>query len=168
METVILTPVELFVLARIERAKYMDYAYIRAMPGIEKDFVRHEQEALESLEKKELILLDFDGEVELDEDVKAIMEPVFYGEQESRLDREGMPSLRFHIHEGKIIMAEMDDGVIKFCSVTDDDIFDLLLSGDVEIHVSDVNTGKRSAVFQSKELEKPETRNLAVHLLKGE
>lgn len=49
-----ITPMELYFLGVQMKAKYIDYAYIAALPDIGKRYAFHEQNTLERLEKKEL------------------------------------------------------------------------------------------------------------------
>ena len=59
-----LTPMELFFCAKVMQGKYLDYDYFRRTPDIQINYVRHEQETLESLDEEGIVELDFDGNAE--------------------------------------------------------------------------------------------------------
>ena len=113
-----LTPMELFFCARVMQGKYLDYDYFRRTPDIQINYVRHEQETLESLDEEGVIELDFDGNAEMDSDYESLLKPVLFGEKESRLDVEGKPSRRFHIYKGRIVMSLIGEEKITFREVT--------------------------------------------------
>lgn len=163
-----LTPVELYFCARLMKAKYLDYAYIRAMPDVQKRHLLHEQEAWEQLEEKEIVEMDFDGNAVLETGAEELLRPLFYGEKESRLDVDGQTCCRFHIGDGKIVMSVMDNRGIRLKVVSEEEIDGLLDDGQVEIHLSDIHAGRKSGVFAPGELADGKNRKLAVRLLKGE
>ncbi len=163
-----LTAMELYFCARLLKADYLDYDYIRSMPDIQKNHLLHEQETLEELERKGMIEQDFEENISFDSETEALLRPVFFGGQEARLDVPGQTSRRFHIYEGSITMGVIGDGKISFTAVTDAELETFLTSGDAEIHFSDVLTGKKSGVFTKEDLKSKENQKLAVQLMKGE
>lgn len=163
-----LTPTELYFCAGLMNAKYLDYAYIQAMPDIQKQYTLHKQEALEKLEEKGLIEMDFDGRVIVDQEFEKLLRPVFFGEKESRLDMVGHPSIRFHMNDGEIIMSVMKGGLIELTEITDYEIYELLEEDQVEIHLSDIHVGKKSGIFTSEDMKDEADKKMAVKLLKGE
>ena len=46
----VLTPMQLFFCAKLVDAVYYDYAYLAAMPDVQKEYALHEQETMEELE----------------------------------------------------------------------------------------------------------------------
>ena len=46
----VLTPMQLFFCAKLMDAVYYDYAYLAAMPDVQKEYALHEQETMEELE----------------------------------------------------------------------------------------------------------------------
>ena len=70
MNTIELQPEELFFLAQQMKAEYIDYMYISAMKDISKKFALHHKEWIDSLEKRNVICEDFDGNISIDLDVE--------------------------------------------------------------------------------------------------
>lgn len=167
-QTCELTPMELFFCARVMKGKYLDYDYFRRTPDIQKHFQRHEQETLEQLDEKGIIELDFDGNAEMTPEYARLLEPVFFGEKESRLDVKNKPSRRFHIYSDRLVMSLIGEDSITFCEVTEEELSSYLEEEKVEICFSDVKKGRKNGVFTAKDIEKRENRELALKLLKGE
>lgn len=163
-----LTPMELFFCTRVMKAKYLDYDYFRRTPDVQKQYLLHEQETLEQLEKEGILELDFDGNAVADPGYEELLKPVFFGEKESRLDVEDKPSRRFHIHEGKIVMSLIGEEKITFCEVTEEEMASYLNEEKVEIYLSDVRRGRKNGVFTAGDLKMRANRELAMQLLKGE
>ena len=46
----VLTPMQLFFCAKLMDAVYYDYAYLAAMPDVQKEYALHEQETMEDKE----------------------------------------------------------------------------------------------------------------------
>lgn len=162
------TPMELYFCAKLMKARYLDYDYVRAMPDVQKQYLLHEQETMEALEEKGMAEVDFDGNAAFEEELQELLEPIFFGEKESRVDIDGQPSRRFHIGREKIVMTVLDDGVISLAEVTDGEMRDLLKADKVEIYLSDVHVGKKTGVFTSADLENENNRETVIKLLKGE
>ena len=55
----VLTPMQLFFCAKLMDAVYYDYAYLAAMPDVQKEYALHEQETMEELEDHGMIERDF-------------------------------------------------------------------------------------------------------------
>lgn len=163
-----LTPMELFFCTRVMKAKYLDYDYLRRTPDIQKRYLLHEQETLESLDEKGIVELNFDGNAEMVPEYEALFSPVFFGEKESRLDVKGKSSRRFHIHEGKIVMSLIGEERITFREISEKEMESFLEEKKVEIYLSDVQHGRKNGVFTEKDLRNKEFRKMAMKLLKGE
>lgn len=163
-----LTPMELFFCARVMQGKYLDYDYFRRTPDIQINYVRHEQETLESLDEEGIVELDFDGNAEMDSDYESLLKPVLFGEKESRLDVEGKPSRRFHIYEGRIVMSLIGEEKISFREVTEKEMETFLNEEKVEIYLADVKSGSKNGVFTAEELKSGIYKEMAMSLLKGE
>ena len=82
MNIIELQPEELFFLAQQMKAEYIDYMYISAMKDISKKFALHHKEWIDSLEKRNVICEDFDGNISIDLDVENALKPVLFGETE--------------------------------------------------------------------------------------
>ena len=84
-KTIILAPQELYFLGTVLNARYIDYDYISHMPDIQKRYSVHEQETLALLTDKGYVDEDFSGNVFISDEVRELLEPVFFGEIEARL-----------------------------------------------------------------------------------
>lgn len=130
-KNIILTPEELYYMGTLLQAKYIDYAYVAAMGDIQQKREIYESETKESLVAKGVLMEDFSGNLEVESDVKKLLEPIFFGELESSIDvvyfvndgRRFAQSKRFHFYEGQLtttvmtkkeinVMAE-DDGMLQ-------------------------------------------------------
>ncbi len=161
-----LTLVELFFLGAQMNAKYIDYNYIAAMPDIQKRYALHEQRALETLEERGILEEDFSGNVELDEEIRQLLEPVFFGAVESRLDAE--QSYNIHLHNGKITIAIMEEEGMTFFGAEEEDIQKLLTGAAVTVQCAKAEVGFWKKTFTSEELENETYRKEAIKILKGE
>lgn len=163
-----LTPMELFFCTRVMQAKYLDYEYFRRTPDVQKQYLLHEQETLEQLEEEGILEQDFDGSVQMQPEYERLLEPVFFGETESRLDVEQKPGRRFHMYKGRIVMSQIGGERIAFREVKEEELASFLQEEKAEIHVSDIRRGKKTGVFTARDLQSASCRNLALQLLKGE
>lgn len=159
-----LTARELYFLGKYMEAVFIDYDYIAAMPDIEKNYTLHEQQALESLEEKEVIEEDFSGNVDIPEEVIWLFEPVFFGRKESKLNNGEL--IRFHILGSRITMSKPDQDDFVFSRVVDEDM-DEFLKGTVHIDCSDVDSGVSKQIFSGDQLMQEDYRKEAIRLLKG-
>lgn len=168
-QEIVLTPMELFFCGKLMDAVYYDYAYLAAMPDVQKEYALHEQETMEQLEEQELIERDFDDNVEIEESLRELLAPVFFGEREGRLDVEGQPSRRFHSMDGAITETVLEDGKITLSRASEKEMQTCLRCGfDVEVHGADVKVGQTARAFTARELQDPAALAAAVQLLKGE
>ena len=74
----VLTPMQLFFCAKLMDAVYYDYAYLAAMPDVQKEYALHEQETMEELEDQGMIERDFDDNVEMAEDLRELSPRSFW------------------------------------------------------------------------------------------
>ena len=155
----VLTPMQLFFCAKLMDAVYYDYAYLAAMPDVQKEYALHEQETMEELEDQGMI----------ERDLRELLTPVFLGEKEGRLDVEGKPSCRFHSKDGVITMTVLENGKITISGSSEGEMRALLKSGqDITVHGADVKVGQTARSYTAGELQDPAALNAAVQLLKGE
>ncbi len=114
---IILTPEELYFMGSLLQAKYIDYAYVAAMGDIQQRRGIYESESREGLAEKGILMEDFSGNLEVDEGVGKLLEPVFFGNLESSVDvalmeeegRRVLPGRRFHFYEGRITSTVMGE-----------------------------------------------------------
>lgn len=162
---VTISPIELFFLGNCMHAKYIDYAYIAAMPDIQKRYALHEQQALERLEEKGILEEDFSGNVEIDEDMELLFKPVFFGETESRIDNGR--SYRIHIMDESMTMSILEDDQITFQETTEEELRKLL-TGNVTVQCSRVREGFCEETFTARQMKKSEHIEWAIKILKGD
>ena len=160
-----LTAVEVYFLGKYMGAKYIDYQYISEMPGIQENYLVHEQNALESLKKKKVIGRKFSGEIRFPEETRQLFEPVFFGKKESKLENEEV--YRIHILDGRMTMGRIEGEEILFCRVYEEDIAELL-KGNVKVICADVENGMSEKSFSEDQLLQSECREAAMKMLKGE
>ncbi len=161
-----LTPVELYFLGKQMNAKYIDYQYIAEMPGIQDRYTLWEQETLGGLEERGMLMEDFSGDVEIEENVKELLNAVFFGKTESTVQAE--QTHRFHVHEGRVTHTVIEERNILLCEVDDADIARILtgLGSEVTVVCANVEKGMKDKTFP--DLQKKEQVEDAVRFLKGE
>lgn len=159
-----LTAKEVYFLAKCMGAKYLDYYYFAAMSDIEKRYTLHEQQALESLEEKEIIEEDFSGNIEIPDEVIRLFEPVFFGKKESMLNNGEIH--RIHILGSRLTISSPDQGEFLFFEASDEDL-EKLLKGTVQIECSDIDSGVSRKVFSGEQLMQEKYRKEAIRLCRG-
>ncbi len=108
---IILTPEELYYLGSFLQAKYIDYAYIAAMSDIKQNYKLFEKETRASLVSSGIIIEDFAGNIEIDESVRTLLTPIFFGETETSLDiceigvNSSVTVYKFHFYDETITMV---------------------------------------------------------------
>lgn len=165
--TIELKPNELFFLAKAMKAKYLDYAYLSMMQDIQLNYDVSEISNYESLVEKGYAEMDFGGDLEVDESVKNLMNPVFFGKNEC-LVKTSQKQVRVHQYESDLVFSEIDeDGMIVF-SILDDYKLDELLSETIDMECANVDKGACSRSFSATELRDSNTRKEAISIMKGE
>lgn len=108
---IVISPEELYFLGTVLQAKYIDYAYVAAMDDIGQNYAMFESETRASLVKAGILSEDFGGNIELDEEVRALLSPIFFGETETSIDVcvLGNPSyvtvFKFHFLDDAVTMV---------------------------------------------------------------
>lgn len=98
LEKVTLTLEELYFLGKQMNAKYMNYAYISAMPDISQRRGLYEVRCIDGLMGKGYLEEDFFGEIIIDQELKDFLHPVFFGEKQISMEQINVPAV-----SGKII-----------------------------------------------------------------
>lgn len=142
-----LTPEELFYLGKILNAAYIDYAYIAAMKDIQMKKEVAAQDIRLSLTAKNYLMEDFSGEVEIDEAVKHLLSPIFFGEFESMVsvciiqEKSYVNSVRIHTGKDATVMVLMLEDGLHISLVEDNDIrhlvYSLMPDGYADISIPD-------------------------------
>lgn len=146
-------------------ARYLEYAYIAAMPDIQIGFGTHERDTLETLEERGLIEEDFSGNTEVDEEAADLLHPVFFGETETHLDNGS--AYYFHIEGSKITMAEKREGEYVFSRTDEAGIRSLLSDHDAQITFGDIVRNGRMDNYTAEQLKDEAVLAQAVSLLMG-
>ena len=128
----LLTPRELYCLGGVLNAKYIDYAYIAALDDIGQDYQLFQKETLASLSAKEILIEDFGGNTEMNEEYIPLLEPIFFGTVETSLDvcNVGDPVTvdvyKFHFYQDRITMVMAQENSLLVKPVSVDDIMALI------------------------------------------
>lgn len=113
---IILTPEELYYMGRFLQAKYIDYAYVAAMSDIKQNYALFEKETRNSMIAAGYIMEDFSGNIEADQKIVDLLNPIFFGEVETSLDicdigdENKVSVYKFHFHDGVTTMVTGKDG----------------------------------------------------------
>lgn len=108
----LLTPRELYCLGGMLNAKYIDYAYIAALDDIGQDFELFKKETLSSLVSKRILMEDFSGNIELDDEISQLLKPIFFGSVETSLnicligEELKVEILNYHFFEDKVTLVK--------------------------------------------------------------
>lgn len=165
MRKITVSAKELYFLGKYLNAQYIDYSYIAMLPDIQRRYEIHEQEALESLEEKEILEVDFSENVEIDREAAELLKPVLFGDAECVLENEK----RYHIHRlgSRITIGETDGNDIAFFEPTQKDL-EALLTGDLCIRCSEIKNGYFEFRYSAQQMKEKANRNKAMSILKGE
>ncbi len=166
MQTVRLSLTELYFLAVQMKAQYYDYGYFAAMPEIQKQYQVRKLEAMASLEEKGFVDVDFTGEVEIDEELRAFLKPVFFGGIETRLIIDG--TYTFHILGETVLMATRQQQELTFTKASDEMLSELLSGEEAIIQSASITAGYSEKRYTAEELSCEKTMEEAIHFLKGE
>lgn len=125
--SITITPGELYYLGRILQAKYIDYAYVAAMEDIRHNSAVYESGTRSALVEAGILSEDFSGNLEVENKVKELMTPVFFGEFESCIDitilgeNPGINTKRFHSFNGAVTMVcSTLEGKLQISSVDEE------------------------------------------------
>lgn len=133
-KNIIVSPEELYYLGTVLQANYIDYGYIAAMRDIQKNNEIYRSEVLESLVNKSYISEDFSGNIEVDDSVIRLVNPIFFGELESIVEVKDINRTeenlvkRFHFYEGAIVSTMISNEDIFIEETDDSDIQAWLMS----------------------------------------
>ena len=126
MDKLVLTANQIYALAHILKAKYLDYYYI-SLASKNTDGVWL-NENTKSLVSQGILTEDFSGEITVDPGVEDLVKPLFFSTKESSLDinifgdTEDNIGYRFHFYDDRIIMAKTVNDGFEITEVTSDDI----------------------------------------------
>lgn len=151
IKEIILTPEELYCIGRFLQAKYIDYAYVAAMADFKQDYELFEKEIMDGLIKTGFLMEDFSGNIEVDQQIVDLLNPIFFGENETSLEICDISSdkkvcvYKFHFFDGAITMVTNQEGRLLIKAVDQVNIKNIVedvLSSDynVEAEVVTIHT----------------------------
>lgn len=126
MDKLVLTANQIYALAQILKAKYLDYYYI-SLASKNTDGVWL-NENTKSLVSKGVLSEDFSGDITVDPEVETLVKPLFFGTKESSLDinifgdTEDNIGYRFHFYDDRVIMTKTVEDGFEITEVSSDDI----------------------------------------------
>ena len=167
MSKLVLTADQIYALAYILKARYLDYYYMSlAKRGYNNDDKLWLSENTKQLVSKGILVEDFSGDTTLDAEVEELLKPLYFSAKESSLDvnifgeKEDHRGYRFHFLDGKITMAKTIDDGFEIVEVGLEDIKKVIsniLPGDYSADSSKVDiefdSGKVSRIFVVKNTE---------------
>jgi hypothetical protein len=131
---IILTPEELYYVGKLLKAKYIDYVYIAAMKDIQQNAEAARQDIQRGLSGKGYLSEDFSGDIEIDEKVRTLVEPVLFGNFESSIticeigETALVKSLRFHRNEKRTVLSVMGGDGLHISEISDDEMKSCVVS----------------------------------------
>ena len=164
-QSITVTARELYFIGKYLHAKYIDYTYIALLPDIQRRYPLHEQQALESLEEKEILEEDFSGNIEIAEEAEEFFHPLFFGETEYVLNNG--EEYRIHRDGKKMLVGQIKEEEIQFTVMKDPEL-ERLLHGAIKLQCSDVNQGYSEVNYTAEQMMNASVRKKIISLLKGE
>ena len=160
-------PDELFFLGELMNAKYIDYKYIASMPDIQKNYLYHKSRVLAELEDKGMIEEDFSGNIEIDEELKEVLEPIFFGKVECRLKLDRIYG-NLHVMNNDFTFVRNPDGNMTLSSVSENDLRKMVYGRQIELNCTNIEKGYYSVSFTSDEMKNADNINKSIMIMKGE
>lgn len=127
MDRLVLTADQIYAMAYVMKAKYLDYYYI-SLSNKRNDNKLWLSEKTKELVSLGLLLEDFSGETSIAPEVEALFLPLYFSTKESSLDEiilgddERNVGYRFHYLDGNITMTKTIDEGFEVASITTDNI----------------------------------------------
>lgn len=160
------SPKELYCLGGVLNAKYIDYAYIAALDDIGQDFGLFKKETLASLVAKGILTEDFSGNMEIDEEYRRLLTPVFFGNVETSLnictigEQLTVDIFNYHFYNDRITLVKNQDNSLLLLPMSDEDIHDTVsalvadrYSVESNIRITDFDNAKVTRFFSAKSID---------------
>ena len=122
--TIKLTAQQLFYLATLMDAEFIDYSYVSAMGNVGDSFRLFESRVRNELVDAGILSEDFNGEVEIIENVRKLLEPVCRSFEELTVDiiqtgdAVDVVSYHFHLKDDCVTMIYGADDFFNLCDVS--------------------------------------------------
>lgn len=165
MKEVILSPEELFFLARKMKAKYLDYEYLSLMGDIQNDIDVKEEKAKESLSSKGFVEEDFEGNIEVENDVVELLNPVFFGTIECLIKKQD--NIKLHVFKDSITQCLKTEAGLSLKRVSSEDISDIL-TGDLELQCANTEKGTYIQRYTAEDLLDSSKKEEVIKIARGE
>ena len=111
-------PQELFYIGKYMRAQYIDYDYVRLMGDLTRKYSLKEKEIMAGLTDRGLLMEDFSGNMELNEEIRELLEPVFFGGFETEvilsIPQNGLIREKFHYYKERVTGVQVFDPLVFF------------------------------------------------------
>ena len=155
MSKLVLTADQIYALAYILKASYLDYHYISLASRDDNDKLWL-SENTKQLVSQGILVEDFSGDTTIDPEVEALFKPVYFSTKESSLDisifgeKEDNKGYRFHFLDDKITMTQTVDDGFEITEVGLEDIkkvISTILPSDYS-----ANSAKADIVFDSEKI----------------
>jgi len=127
MSKLVLSADQIYVLAYIMKANYLDYYYI-SLANQNFDNKVWFNETTNQLVSKGVLIEDFSGNISIDPENEKLLKPIFFGTKESSLvisifgDEEDNIGYRLHFSDGRIILTKEIEGGFEISAVTNEEI----------------------------------------------
>ena len=127
MSKLILTADQIYAMAYILKAKYLDYYYM-SLANRDDSNKLWLSEITKQLVAQGTLVEDFSGDTTIDPEVEAIIRPLYFGTKESSLDidifgeNEENKGYRFHFLDDKVTMTKLVEDGFEVTDASPDDI----------------------------------------------
>ena len=131
MSKLILTADQIYALAYILKAKYLDYYYISQAKRVNNNGLWL-SECTKQLVSSGVLTEDFSGDTSIDSDLEELLKPIYFSTKESSLDinilgdNEDNIGFRFHYLGDKTVMTKTVDEGIEISDVSSVDIINIV------------------------------------------
>lgn len=112
---------DLFFLGTTMEGRYIDYAYIAAMPDIGQERALFDQACRERLKKAGLLEEDFWENLMVDAEASDLLSPIFFGAFEAEIIADGF-HVRLHQQDSQRSMTVIEDEKITIQALGDDEL----------------------------------------------
>lgn len=113
-QPLVLSSEELFIAGKQMQARYLDYEYVAAMRDLTQNYAMKKKDILFSLEEKGVLEEDFAGDIEMDAQAQLLLEPIFFGMNESEI-RDGETICKFHFYGGRVTRVDLTGRKLSVC-----------------------------------------------------
>lgn len=127
MDKLVLTADQIYALAFVLKAKYLDYYYI-SLSDRGNDDKLWLSDNVKKLVSQGILVEDFSGDVSIDSEIESLIAPIFFSTKESSLDIDTFGTIeknigyRFHFFDERITMTKTVEGGFEIAYVSIEEI----------------------------------------------